>query len=135
MNSVERAELVAYKMSRAKETLAEVEVQINNKLFHTAVNRLYYACFYAVSALLLNNEIKARKHSGVKQMFGLHFISTGRINEELGSFYTNIFNKRQKGDYEDFVYFTADEIIDLSIPAGKLISRIEEILSENKDTD
>jgi len=67
MNNAERAELVAYKMLRAKETLAEVDVQIKNKLFHTAVNRLYYACFYAVSALLINDEIKARKHAGVNK--------------------------------------------------------------------
>ena len=97
MNNAQRAELVAYKMSRAKETLAEVEVLIKNKLLHTAVNRLYYACFYAVSALLVNDEIKARKHAGVKQMFGLHFVSTGLID-----------------------------------PAAKLISRIEALLSENK---
>ncbi len=129
MNNTERAELVAYKMLRAKETLIEVELQIKNKLLHTAVNRLYYACFYAVSALLIDKEIKARKHAGVKQMFGLHFISTGMIDPSLGAFYTNIFEKRQRGDYEDFVYFTEDEIIALLSPAGKLITRIEEILS------
>jgi len=132
MNNAERAELVAYKMSRAKETLAEVEVQIKNELFHTAVNRLYYACFYAVSALLINDEIKARKHAGVKQMFGLHFVSTGKIEQELGAFYTNIFTKRQKGDYEDFIYFTESEVIALLVPAGKLLSRIEEILLNEK---
>ncbi len=76
------------------------------------------------------NEIKARKHAGVKQMFGLYFVSTGLIEQELGSFYTNIFAKRQKGDYEDFVYFTEDEVVTLLVPAGKLIARIEEILFE-----
>ena len=52
MTSSERAELINYKMARAQQTLAEVDLLINNKLFHTAVNRLYYAGFYAVSALL-----------------------------------------------------------------------------------
>ena len=96
MNNEERAELVGYKMARARETLTEVKLQISNKLFHTAINRLYYACFYAVSALLINNEINARKHSGVKQMFGLHFVSTGLIEDKLGAFYSNIFEKRQE---------------------------------------
>lgn len=129
MNSAERAELVTYKIARAKETLAEIDDHIKNQLFHTSVNRLYYACFYAVSALLVSEEISARKHSGVKQMFGLHFILPGIIDEELGAFYTNIFEKRQKGDYEDFVYFSEDEITELLTPARKLIERIEEILS------
>jgi uncharacterized protein (UPF0332 family) len=130
MNNAERAELVAYKISRAKETLAEVDTHIKNKVLHTAVNRVYYACFYAVSALLIDKEIKARKHSGVKQMFGLHFIVPGIIDAESGEFYTTIFEMRQSGDYEDFIYFTEDEVTALLAPAGKLITRIEEILLE-----
>lgn len=37
---------------------------------------MYYACFYAVSALLLHAEIDGVKsHEGVRQMFGKHFIN------------------------------------------------------------
>ena len=79
MNSAECEELIAYKIGRANETIDEVEVLIKYNLLYTVVNRLYYACFYAVSALLIKKEISARKHSGIKQMFGLHFISTGLI--------------------------------------------------------
>jgi uncharacterized protein (UPF0332 family) len=64
-------------------------------------------------------------------MFGLHFITTGTVDEESGAFYSNIFDKRQKGDYEDFIYFTEEEVIVLLAPARKLIDRIEEILNEN----
>lgn len=129
MNNTEKADLVAYKMQRAKEALTEVELQIQNKLLYTAVNRLYYACFYAVSALLVDNEIPAHKHNGVRQMFGTHFIVTGIIEEELGEFYSNILGKRQKGDYEDFIFFTEGEIQALIPSAKRLITRIEEILS------
>ena len=131
MTIAERDELVAYKMLRAKETLEEVELQIENKLFHTAINRLYYAGFYAVSALLINENITARKHSGVKQMFGLHFILPGRIDSDLGDYYTYIFEKRQKSDYEDFIYLTENEVTVLLDPARKLFNRITEILYPN----
>ena len=130
MNSAEREELIAYKIGRANETIDEVEVLIKNNLLYTAVNRLYYACFYAVSALLLKKEISARKHSGIKQMFGLHFISTGLIDSESGAFYSNIFDKRQKSDYEDFICCEEEAIIAIIGPARKLISRIEEIINE-----
>ena len=40
-----------YRLQRAKETILEVEVHIQNKFWNTAINRLYYACFYAVEAL------------------------------------------------------------------------------------
>lgn len=129
MNINERADLVAYKMQRAKETLAEIDTHISNSLLHTAVNRIYYACFYAVSALLISREINARKHSGVKQMFGQHFVLPGIVDSSLARFYALIFEMRQSGDYEDFISFTADEVTALVIPAERLIREIESILS------
>ena len=59
MNARERQELVEYRIQKAKETLMEVDVLIENKFWNTTVNRLYYACYYAVIALLVKNEIKA----------------------------------------------------------------------------
>ena len=47
--------------------------------YNTAVNRLYYACFYAVNALLLKYGIPAHTHNGTKSMLGLHFVSNGKI--------------------------------------------------------
>lgn len=54
MTTAERNEIVKYRLSRAHETLNEVEILIENKLWNTAINRLYYACFYAVNALLVS---------------------------------------------------------------------------------
>jgi len=129
MNTRERQELVEYRIHKAKETLGEVEVHIKNKFWSTAVNRLYYACYYAVIALLVKNEIKAQTHAGARQMFGLHFVKTGLVDKELGKFYSDIFDKRQTGDYDDFVTFTEEEIMSLLPPAKKLISELEKLLT------
>jgi uncharacterized protein (UPF0332 family) len=40
-----------YRIQRANETIKEVETHIKNKFWNTAINRMYYACFYAVGAL------------------------------------------------------------------------------------
>ena len=45
-------DLITYRMNRARETFREVDIHIQNKLWNTAVNRLYYACYYAITALL-----------------------------------------------------------------------------------
>jgi uncharacterized protein (UPF0332 family) len=45
-------ELVLYRINRAKKTLEEATLLIDNKMFNTSVNRIYYSCFYAVTALL-----------------------------------------------------------------------------------
>jgi len=128
MNAKERQELVNYRIGRAKDTLKEVDLHVKNDLWNTAVNRLYYACYYAVIALLVKQEIKAQTHAGVRQMFGLHFIKPKLIDKELGKFYTDIFDKRQTGDYDDFVDFSKEEVISLITPAKQLISEIEKLL-------
>lgn len=72
-----------YRIERAKETLGEIEVHIANGFWNTAVNRMYYACFYAVSALLLQRGINASSHAGIRQQFGQHFVKGGVIEREL----------------------------------------------------
>ncbi|MFC2126695.1 HEPN domain-containing protein [Bacteroidota bacterium] len=129
MNEQERIELIHYRLNRAKDTLKEVDIHISNELWNTAINRLYYACYYAVIALLVKHKISSQSHAGVRKMFGLHFIKPGLINKDLGKFYSDIFDKRQTGDYDDFVDFNREEVISLLDPAKKLINEIEKLLT------
>jgi len=130
MNQEERQELVKYRIKKARETFNEVSLHVENKLWNTAINRLYYACYYAVIALLIDKDIKAQTHSGVRQMFGLHFVKSGLIDKESGKFYTDIFDMRQTGDYDDYIDFRKEDVLDLIDPANELISKIEMILSK-----
>jgi len=49
----EQGQLVRYRFARAMESLDEARLLLANGHIRTAVTRIYYACFYAVSALLL----------------------------------------------------------------------------------
>lgn len=128
MTEQERFEMVSYRIDRAKQTLKEVDLHIENQLWATAINRLYYACFYAVSGLLLKNNIKVQSHTGTRQMFGLHFIKPDIVPKELGKFYSNIFNLRHTGDYDDFVEFDKEDVSINLKPANELIQMIEELV-------
>src|SRR5258708_18206274 len=127
MNPQDKLDLVNYRIAKARETFNEVDILVKNKLWNTAVNRLYYSCFYAVIALLVDKDIEALTHSGVRQMFGFHFIKTGAVDQDLGRFYTRIFDLRQTGDYEDFIDFDEQRVLELIEPADKLIAQIEAI--------
>jgi len=109
MNQEERQELVEYRITKARETYNEVDLHVENELWNTAVNRLYYACYYAVIALLIDKDIHAQTHSGVRQMFGLHFVKSGLIDKESGNFYSDIFDMRQTGDYDDYIDFKKED--------------------------
>ena len=129
MNMQERAELVKYRIAKARETLNEVHILIQNKFLNNAVNRIYYACFYAVSALLLDKNIQAKSHAGTKQMLGLHFVKTGILSEEANDFFKLVFELRHTGDYDDYIVFDEKEVAPLLELATNFIAQIEVILS------
>ena len=82
MTNDERKDIVLYRLENAKNTLTEVQSHIRNGFYNTAVNRMYYACYYAVSALSVANGIQVKSHEGVRQQLGLHFVLTGKISKE-----------------------------------------------------
>jgi uncharacterized protein (UPF0332 family) len=122
------AALVTYRMQRAKETLLEADTLINGQFYNAAVNRLYYACYYAVIALLSKNEISAQTHQGVKQMFSMHFIATEKIDKKYSTFYSRLFNDRMSGDYDDFLVYDNKMLAILRPQAEEFILVIESIL-------
>jgi uncharacterized protein (UPF0332 family) len=69
------------------------------------VNRIYYACFYSVSALLLAKGYASSKHSGVMSLFDRLWIKPRRLPEAAGDFYHAMFDRRQEGDYHDMDEF------------------------------
>jgi len=66
----------------------------------TAVNRAYYAIFYAANALLATKGLERSKHSGVIAAFRQHFVKTGLIETEYSRFYGAAMDDRHEGDYE-----------------------------------
>ena len=125
MTSYSPEDYVNYRINRAIETISEVEVLIQNKFWNSAINRMYYACFYAVGALLVKHEIETLSHSGTRQKFGQLFIKTGKIDRSLGKHYSDLFEKRHKGDYNDFFDYDEETVLRLFPNSKALISRIE----------
>lgn len=82
----------------------EADYLAEGGFYNNAVNRLYYACYYAASALLLKHRLDCKTHVGVKNQLSLHFIKTGLLDAVHGATFWHLFNARQSGDYEDFVY-------------------------------
>lgn len=120
--------LSRYRLERAHETLAEIPFLKEKGFYNTATNRLYYACYYAAVALLTKHHITAGTHAGVKTMLGLHFVSKGIISKESGRAYSNLYDCRQRGDYDEFVYSTIEEVDELFPKAQKFIEEIDKLL-------
>ena len=102
---------IEYRISRAEESLQEAEILAASGHWNTCVNRLYYSCFYSVSALLLKHGLSSSKHSGVRSIFNNNFVKTGILSKETAQIYNFLFERRQEGDYEDMAIFTESEVV------------------------
>ena len=130
MKSHTKDDLISYRLLRSQETFKEVFDLLDLGYNNTAINRLYYACYYAVVALLLKHNLSSKSHSGVRQMFGLHFVSKHDISVESARVFTELFDKRQKGDYNDFFDFTEEDVRELMKPTEKLLLEIENLIKQ-----
>ncbi|NJK85426.1 MAG: HEPN domain-containing protein [Bacteroidales bacterium] len=54
---------IDYRIQRAFETYSDALLLFNRKSLKSCVNRLYYSCFYIVTALLIKNGIEAKSHN------------------------------------------------------------------------
>lgn len=124
-------DLIQYRINRAYATLKEAETMIENQFWNASVNRIYYACYYAVSALLAKKGIDSSTHKGLRQMFGLHFVQTGVVSKEYGKFFSDLFDRRQTGDYDDFITYDKETAVNL-FSAGKDFIREIKSLVEAK---
>jgi uncharacterized protein (UPF0332 family) len=113
MKKTGKEEVIKYRINRANESLRESDNLFSNEFLFATINRLYYSCYYAVTALLIKNDIEVKSHAGVRQMFGKHFIVTGRISKEYGKFYSDLFDYRQDNDYRDLLVPERELVIDL----------------------
>lgn len=119
-----RMEYIKYRLEKSEETLEVAELLIENKKWNSAVNRLYYSAFYAISALLLQTDIHPKSHFGLKSKFFQEYIKTEVINPELGKAYTLLFNWRLKTDYGDFIDFTKEDVLSILSPSKEWIHAV-----------
>ena len=128
MTDEERIELARLRKDNAHRTLDEARLMLDNGYWNGAVNRMYYASFYAVTALLIQHEIKAQTHSGVRQMLSLYFVKTGKLSTSSMRFYSDLFAARQDGDYDDFVYFDEEVTKQMYSMTVEFIETIDKLI-------
>jgi uncharacterized protein (UPF0332 family) len=87
-------------LDRAHQMLLVAAHNLDGGFYASAVNRAYYAIFYAASALLITQGLVRGKHSGVLAAFRQHFVRPGLIEAEYSDIYGRVMDNRHVGDYE-----------------------------------
>ena len=125
----EKHTLVGYRLERARQTLEEAKLLLDAGHANACVNRLYYACFYAVSALLLTQNISTSKHTHVRASLHRDYVKPGLVPKNMGDHYNLLFDSRQKGDYEDLVVFEAEDVQSWLEPTKSFIDHIARLIA------
>ena len=125
-------DLIQYRIDRAFETLEDARILQESKRWNACVNRLYYACYYAVSALLLQKGLFSSKHTGIRSMFNLHFVKSGKVPKDYAKTFNDLFERRQESDYVDFVRFTERQVHPWVEQTEKFVAFINDLIQSEK---
>lgn len=125
-----KRDLINYRLDRSRETAEEAEMALEHKKFRLAENRIYYAMFYIVHALSLQHNFSTSKHATLKGWFNKEFVFTGKIDKEFYKIYNRAFDKRQEGDYDDFVTFEEEEVVEDLQCMKKFLAKLTDFIKQ-----
>lgn len=131
LNFEERSAVVTYRIEKAERALEQAKLNIPLKSWEVIANRIYYAAYYAVSALLIANGHVVKGHDTIVRFFGLYFVKTGRFSAEQGKLYNKLYTLRLTGDYNDHYNLDEEDVMPLVAPAEQLISDVSKAASED----
>lgn len=119
----EKIALIRYRLLQARDSLQEAEVLLREGMsYRSVMNRLYYAMFYALLALLQDKQVGTSKHSGAISLFDREFVKTGIFEKDFSKVLHRAFELRQKGDYMEQSEVTKQDIDEIKPRAIDFVS-------------
>ena len=116
---------VQRELQQARQALSDADKAVDAELSDGAViNRLYYASFHAVQAVLYDRGYEPTPHGGVLSLFGSEIIAADETPRKWGRFLNQLSELRKQADYG---YEELDENV------GALLSRTQQLISEMED--
>lgn len=119
-------ELCKYRFQQADDALDEARILLDAEHCRGALSRSYYAMFYALQVLVIQNKVKTSKHSGVISYFDREFVKPGIIDKSFSKWLHRLFDLRQDADYGDMFLPSEQQCREAFQHAQKFVQRIRE---------
>ena len=127
--SIPKREVSLY-LEHARDMLEVAAHNITDGFYGSAINRAYYAIFYAANALLVTQKLARGKHSGAIAAFRERFIKPGLVEVEFSDIYGRVMDNRRVSDYEIEIPIDAEVAKrDLS-DAQRFVERVVQYLQQ-----
>jgi uncharacterized protein (UPF0332 family) len=113
MSPDERRDTSEARLGKASQALEDSELLLSHASLSGAINRLYYAMFYAAYALVVRDGLDLHKHSAVIAHVHREYVKKGLISHELGRTLLDAFDRREEADYHALNRCNLDAVKDL----------------------
>ena len=128
--SYNKNDIIQYRIEKSERTFLEAKSLKSSQFWNGAVNRLYYTCYHIVSTLLIKDGINASTHNGVRSQFFKFYVKTEKLDRKFSILYSDLMNKRQESDYDDFQEFEQEDIEPLFEEVQEFIEIIKDKLNK-----
>lgn len=126
----ERQILVTLELEKSDKIWFQLDVQLKAQLWDMAANRLYYALFHAVSALLIHDHHEVGTHRGAVNKFSLYYVKQNIFTKEEGRLYSRLQSLREDGDYNCSFDVGQEEVEEKIEPTRQLIDKIKQYIAK-----
>lgn len=123
-------EIARHRLRLAHDTLQEADILISESRWRGALNRLYYAAFYAARALLATRDVDSARHTGVIALFQQHFVKTHVIPTTIGKTLPRSFETRQTSDYADVADLDEEGVRQLRTDVEGFVAACERVVEQ-----
>jgi uncharacterized protein (UPF0332 family) len=131
METSQSEEIKLY-IENAQEMLDVARLMLANDFYTSAINRAYYAIFYAANALLATKDVSQSKHSGVIGAFRQHFVKSGLIAPQYSKIYGRAMEDRHESDYDLEAPITKEDAEENIIGAEKFVEEAQKWLKQER---
>lgn len=130
MSNPSREDLVSYRIEQADDALEQAKLLYANEHAGGAVNRAYYAMFYAVQALIAKHGVNVSKHGGAIAFFDRHIIKERKLDTHFSKWLHWLFDLRQDADYGTAFSPNADQTEEALVCATKFVHEIKQKITD-----
>lgn len=125
-----KIELSKRRLEVAHERMKTAGILLDAGDYKAVANRLYYAVFSAMRAVLALDGFDSKKYSGIISRFRQSYIKTGTFSTEMSKIIDDLEVIREDSDYDDFFIISKEDVMIQSQRAKFFVNEVERYLQE-----
>jgi uncharacterized protein (UPF0332 family) len=121
--------LIARWLEKSQDAMKVAEDNVANNHPESALNRIYYAIFYVVTALAQKEDFKTSKHASLMGWFNKKFVFENKVFEpKLFEVYKDASEYRLESDYDAMYKPDSEEVKELLANAKIFIEAVRKVI-------